>query len=598
MLLTNEYLARALNNIGVEAGNTVMNKLAMATRYLALINTAFNPEFIVSNLTKDLQTAFINLSDEQTTNFRNQVMKNWKKSLKAARRVQKDPNAKGEWENYYRNYAAAGGKVGFFQSLKTIDQKHKELQKEINQLGTEKASKDFLNPKRPTRLVKKGAKLIVDFISNTNTAVENAIRLSAYQTAIDNGFSEIQAASLAKNLTVNFNRKGEWGGWINSLYLFYNASIQGSVRMFQAMGRSKKVARIGMGIIAGSFFLDMFNRAIADDDDDGRNKYDKINGWIKGHNLIIMNPSDVGPGYVAIPMPWGYNWLAIMGQTMSSSMPEDLGGSRKREVTIGENATRASLGFLDAFSPIGTGSHPFQVLSPSVMKPGVDLILNEDYAGRTIYPPDNPFDGNAGPPDSQQYWNASWLSTQAAQTVNNLTGGSPVESSTILGGAFDVSPETLDFMAKNVFGGAGMFGLNTLDFGGKILSGNWDELSFNKVPFSRKFLKAQPTFVNKQVYFDLRDEIKIAENLIEYLTEERAFDELRKARKENRKLLMLSSSLKDLESTRRKLRKTIKQIEGYRGMSDETKERRIKLILDREGRLMSLFIKRADRILG
>jgi hypothetical protein len=42
----------------------------------------------------------------------------------------------------------------------------------------------------------------------------------------------------------------------------------------------------------------------------------------------------------------------------------------------------------------------------------------------------------------------------------------------------------------------------------------------------------------------------------------------------------------------------IKQIEGYRGMSDETKERRIKLIRDREGRLMSLFIKRADRLLA
>jgi len=423
--------------------------------------------------------------------------------------------------------------------------------------------------------------------------VENAIRLAAYQTAIDNKFSETQAASLAKNLTVNFNRKGEWGGWINSLYLFYNASIQGSVRMFQAMGRSKKVARIGMGIIAGSFFLDMFNRAIADDDDDGRNKYDKINGWIKGHNLIIMNPSDVGPGYLAIPMPWGYNWLAIMGQVMASSMPDDLGGSRKREVTIGENAARVSVGFLDSFSPVGTGSHIAQVITPSVIKPGVDLILNKDYAGRNIYPPDNPFDGNAGPPDSQTYWNATTPSIWATQTINNLTGGSPVESA----GLTDLSPDTLDFLAKNVFGGAGMFGVNTLDFLWNVSRGDWDELSFNKVPFSRKFLKAQPTFVNKQAYFDLRDEIKIAENLIEYLTEERAFDELRKARKENRKLLMLSSSLKDLESTRRKLRKTIKQIEGYRGMSDETKERRIKLILDREGRLISLFIKRADRLL-
>ena len=38
---------------------------------------------------------------------------------------------------------------------------------------------------------------------------------------------------------------------------------------------------------------------------------------------------------------------------------------------------------------------------------------------------------------------------------------------------------------------------------------------------------------------DIRDEIKIAENLIEYLTEERNFTELRKAKIEYRKWLLL-----------------------------------------------------------
>ena len=56
---------------------------------------------------------------------------------------------------------------------------------------------------------------------------------------------------------------------------------------------------------------------------------------------------------------------------------------------------------------------------------------------------------------------------------------------------------------------------------------------------------------------------------------------------------MVTSQQRELDE----LRKMIKQIEGYRGMSDETKERRIKLIRDQEGRLMSLFIKRADRLL-
>ncbi len=586
ILLTNDYLARALKDTGVESGNKFLNLMSNATRYLAVINTAFSPEFIVTNAIKDIQTAGINLSDEQTVDFRNNTIKNWRKALRAARRVEKDPQAEGEWETYYRNYAAAGGKVGFFTSMKTPDVMLSEIQKDINQLSSEKASKFYLNPKGK-------AKKLIKFISRTNTAVENAIRLSAFQSAIDAGVNINEAASLAKNLTVNFNRKGEWGGAINSLYLFYNASIQGSFRLFQAIGRSKKVRNIAMGIVATSFFLDMFNRALAEDDEDGRNKYDKINGWTKGHNLIFMNPFDVGPSYVALPMPWGYNWLAIVGQTMSSSMPEDMGGSRKNEITIGENAARTGMGLIDAFSPVPVGNNFADIVAPAVVKPAVQLVMNEDYAGRAIYPPDNPFDGNAGPPDSQTHWNASTPSTFIAQTLNNLTGGSPVRS-----GIADFHPDTLDFIATQVGGSAGLFGLNTIDLlFGKILSGNWDEISLNRVPFARKFFKSQPSFINKQTYFDIRDEVKIAENLLEYLKEEREFGELRKARIENRKLLRLSPSLKSLESKRRQIRKAIKKIEDNRGMSDDTKKDRIKMLFEREERLLAIFIKRADRLL-
>ena len=586
ILLTNDYLARALKDTGVESGNKFLNLMSNATRYLAVINTAFSPEFIVTNAIKDIQTAGINLSDEQTVDFRNNTIKNWRNALRAARRVEKDPQAKGDWEDSYRNYSAAGGKVGFFTSMKTPDVLLSEIQKDINQLSSEKASKFYLNPKGK-------AKKLIKLISRTNTAVENAIRLSAFQSALDAGVNIEEAASLAKNLTVNFNRKGEWGGAINSLYLFYNASIQGSFRLFQAIGRSKKVRNIALGIVATSFFLDMFNRALAEDDEDGRNKYDKINGWTKGHNLIFMNPFDVGPSYVALPMPWGYNWLAIVGQTMSSSMPEDMGGSRKNEITIGENAARTGMGLIDAFSPVPVGNNFADVVAPAVVKPAVQLIMNEDYAGRAIYPPDNPFDGNAGPPDSQTHWNASTPSTLIAQTLNNLTGGSPVRS-----GIADFHPDTLDFIAKQVGGSAGLFGLNTVDLGLKILSGNWDEISLNRVPFVRKFFKSQPSFINKQTYFDIRDEIKIAENLIEYLTDERQFTEARKAKIDNRQLLRLSPALKSLESKRRQIRKAIQKIEESRGLSDDAKKDRIKMLFEREEKLLAIFIRRADKLLN
>ena len=585
ILLTNEYLARAFNNHGVEAGSKIMQMLGNVTRYLAVINTAYNPEFMLTNAIKDLQTAAINLSDEQTTSFRNNAIKGWRGALKGAFRAIRKPDAEGFWEDAYRDFAEQGGKVGFFTSMKTIDEQFNEIQRDIGNLKSEKAAKTFFGKKG-------GVRNVIKFITDTNGAVENAIRLSAYQAAVDAGVSKPKAASLAKNLTVNFNRKGEWGGAINSLYLFYNASIQGSFRLFQAIGTSKRVRNLALGIVATSFFLDMFNRALAGDDDDGRNKYDKINGWIKGHNLILMNPIDTGPGYVSIPLPWGYNWLSIVGQTMASSMPDTMGGARKNELSIGESAARTAVGLVDAFSPVGSGDSIIELASPAVIKPFVQLQRNEDYAGRAIYPPDNPFDGNAGPPNSQTYWDASETSKTIASTLNNLTGGSPVRS-----GIADFHPDTLDFIAGQMFGGAGAFLGRTFELGKTFLTGEWDEIGLNDIPFVRRVVKKQPSFINKQNYFDIRDEIKIAENLIDYLTEERQFGELRDAKKEYRSLLSLSPSIKSLESQRRKFRKQIKAIEDNRRIDDDRKKELIKKIFDREEKLLTLFLKKADRIL-
>jgi hypothetical protein len=48
---------------------------------------------------------------------------------------------------------------------------------------------------------------------------------------------------LARNLTVDFNKKGEVGPGINALYMFANASIQGTVRTASALSTSGCGAR-------------------------------------------------------------------------------------------------------------------------------------------------------------------------------------------------------------------------------------------------------------------------------------------------------------------------------------------------------------------
>ena len=155
----------------------------------------------------------------------------------------------------------------------------------------------------------------------------------------------------------------------------------------------------------------------------------------------------------------------------------------------------------------------------------------------------------------------------------------------------------MEFWFGHLFGGLGSFTGRTTELGKNILTGQWDEIGPNQVPFTRRVFKSQPTFVNKQAYFDIRDEVKIAENLIEYHIEEGNRDALIKIRKERRGLLRLQPIIKSVESQRRTIRQQIKLIENSK-LPEEKKKDKIKKLLDRESVIIERFIKRADRILG
>ena len=75
------------------------------------------------------------------------------------------------------------------------------------------------------------------------------------------GLSKKQSAILAKNLTVNFNRKGMDGQTLNSLYLFFNASVQGTANMLRGLKTSKEnnkqVAGLAMFAMAHAIVNEM-----------------------------------------------------------------------------------------------------------------------------------------------------------------------------------------------------------------------------------------------------------------------------------------------------------------------------------------------------
>ena len=125
------------------------------------------------------------------------------------------------WDQYREEFLRDGAKTGYFDS-KTVEQ----VQKDINH---------SINESQATRSIKSVGKLIND----VNTAVENGIRLSVYKNAREEGIPAQQAALLAKNLTVNFNKRGEGSSTLNAFFIFFNASVQGIKQFARTMGTLK-----------------------------------------------------------------------------------------------------------------------------------------------------------------------------------------------------------------------------------------------------------------------------------------------------------------------------------------------------------------------
>ena len=91
--------------------------------------------------------------------------------------------------------------------------------------------------------VSQAAHAVADWLSDYNEAMENATRLAAYKAALDNGMSKERAASLAKNLTVNFNRKGTAHARTGCAVRLFNAAVQGTTRMAQTLARDRPGGR-------------------------------------------------------------------------------------------------------------------------------------------------------------------------------------------------------------------------------------------------------------------------------------------------------------------------------------------------------------------
>ncbi|WP_421773723.1 LPD38 domain-containing protein [Gracilimonas sp.] len=456
-------LAKSLKNLGVENSGVLLKGLNKATRYLAMINTGLNPEFVLTNFLRDVQTAGLNLSSTEAESLTKQITKDVFK----ARRGMMDylnGNIESDWSKLADNFVKTGGKTGWIDAYKSVEDFQKSLNRELKRMSRKKGD--------PREMLRKS----FDYVQKLNDSVENAIRLSAYKHARDNGLSDKQAASLAKNLTVNFNRKGQWGPTLNALYMFYGASINGTMRIFQAM-KSPKTRKMMGNLLAGSVMLDIINRVSGGEDDDDVPFYDKVPQWVKERNLVIMLPGTEGE-YLTIPSPYGYNVVNVAGMELGKAISSNLIDSPVR-YNPSESAINFGSALLDAFNPVGAGGSFSQAISPTVLDPAFQTGQNINWTGNPIKPPANPFDRSPKPESQNYYDSAPRWAKKAAKEINELTGGSSA-----IPGELDFSPNVYDHWFRFFTGGAGNFVAESFGSSKKLL--NQEAIEPHEIPFYGK----------------------------------------------------------------------------------------------------------------
>ena len=574
--IADKRLRNAIASMDGGTADNLIQKFGVVNRWLSMMNTSLNPEFVIGNFSRDIQTAIMNILGEQDMsngkakdqNLVAKVLKDTIPSMgvfyKAIRRWNpKDGTFIGNIAGIdprdladAREYLESGAKADWFHS-RPPDQQVETIQSMVNMSnGTFTGS------------VNKRFQQVMRFVEDTNSAVENAVRFATFKESrdqmLDAGVPRneavAQAATLAKNLTINFNRKGMAGDLINAMYLFFNASIQGTANfargLFGPTGNpfSKEASRVKQGMVGGLIAFGALSALRAEEEseenpDTGRSFYSEIPAFVKERNIVIMadptEPLEEGAKntyigkdgkeyagsqyYYTIPLPYGYNVFHVLGQNLFEMQNDHIS-----PLQATSNITSA---FLGSFSPIGFSS-PF----PTIVQPFWEIAQNENFWGGPIFRGNFPTGTQL--PASQLAMSGTrtpfkWM----ANTLNSLTGGNEQEP-----GSIDISPDVLEHLAEFTFGGAGAFGMRNLNAIEKWQKD--EELKVREIPFLRRVKGEADERVSVADFYDRKIKIEQKESRLDALRGQERI----KYRRENADYIRTFGDLKRAEKRLRVLR--------------------------------------------
>jgi hypothetical protein len=530
--------ATALKNLDAQDLGTALGMVAKVTRWMASVNTQYNPIFGPYNFLRDLQSAALQLSTTELAGQQKEIAASVVPSLRviysSLRKRRKGEKVEGDADflkmaDLWKEFQKEGGQTGFKDNFSRTQDRTEALLDEMAKITEGKA--------------KAGARAVFDWLSDYNDSLENAVRLSAYKVAKEKFIKEgsspeeakQRAASLAKNLTVNFNRKGDVATQMGALYAFFNASMQGTARMIETLK-----GPIGKKIIAGGLLLGGMQAALlaaAGFDEDEPPEF------IRSKNIVI--PTGDGD-YFAFPMPLGFHVIPGVSRILTEWTLSGFKDTAKR-------VTDLTGLFLDAFNPIGNAGWSAQTLAPTFADPIVALFENKDWTGKPISKEDL-FSLRPTPGYTRAREGANVLSTNLAEFLNYASGGTKHQP-----GVLSPTPEQIEYLVGQVFGGVGREAIKLSTSVEKTITG--EDLPPYKIPLYGRFVgETKSSAAESNKFYKNMERLNRLDLEIKGRREDREpIGDFMRENPESRLLPMANKTYKDVQALRKRRKELLER---------------------------------------
>ena len=521
----NPRAAQALNGLtnphnGDSRGPSIMKGVMWVNRQMAAFYTTRNPDFVASNFIRDALYSNAMTWVKESPRYALRFHLNFAKSLSwmLSRRLMAKWEAgkldlSNRAERLFHEFMTGGGETGYTAEV-NIEQQKKAIRRELAKID---------NPMKRGWYALKGA---LDII---NRSVENTARFAAYVTSREMGRSLGRSIYDAKEVSVNFNKKGAGSSMINAgdmdalgkfgaltsqlgraLYIFWNAGVQGTTNFGRAARRHpvKALALITTGMTLG-LLAPMIAKALSSGDGDGDddNPYYDLPEWTRRSNLCIR----AGKKWISVPLPIEMRAFYGLGELASGQ----LAGATDY------SSTEMTAKIAEQFSqmlPIDVmeGEGNLHGFIPSFVKPAAEpWIFNEDWKGLPIA---KHTDYNKMDPEWKRvYPRAGKMMVEASKWANEASGGDDYKK-----GKVNVNPAQLEYFLSQTFGGYSQFANRILllceDMSGK------KEFDVADVPVVNRVVKeGDARQADKRVngeYYKALDRAKETEHLLKKYKEE------------------------------------------------------------------------------